>query len=115
MKLIYKYFFLILVTISIANDVLANQTAKDSLLNILKGETDSLKAETYSNLGNKNYTKGNFNKCIEYFKKATIYFSRENNLKSTIYSLNLIGHSYIKQGEYNKALKNYAWTWSGMK
>jgi len=73
------------------------------------GETNTVIAMTYNNIGSVYQSIGNYNKALEYYNKSLNIrlnlFGEDNPYTATTY--NNIGFVYSRIGDYNKALECY--------
>ena len=82
------------------------ETSLDALQYLKKQtpENEPLLFSNYSNLGNANFSYGDYNKAIEFYDLALKYVQNKSQLKLT---LNAKGNSFRDLNEYDKALSIY--------
>ena len=79
---------------------------KDMLLELLNRDFNYKKADVLNNLGTSYYSLGNYNKAIEYYKKALEIRinTLDENHPDVASSYNNLGAAYNGLGDYNKAI-----------
>ena len=109
MKKIFLPYIILLTALPllIPSICLSKEIKVKTLITNLKGQQDSIIADTLFQVGLSSYNNKELDNSLEYFKGATKYYLKYNNQKAAINSLNLIGHVYLKQEVYDNALKNY--------
>jgi tetratricopeptide (TPR) repeat protein len=87
--------------------VLALNAATAALELSYKLKDKKAEAYAYNSLGTLQYNSGNFERAIDYFKKASSLFKQQKEEKGEAYALKYLGFAYEKQKDYEKAIAYY--------